>query len=232
MRQLLRVARIQLVNAPAVLGIPALVLILALLANVAIFGAVAASPAAGNVVSGAISSIYLAMMIVHLQTMTQMFPFSVSLSVTRKAFFGATVLVVLGQSIAYAVMLYVLKLIEQATNGWGIDLTFAALPFLVHDNPVLQVLIYLAPMLLLSFLGIWFGIVFKRWGQFGAWALGLGLATIGVAFVVVVSWQQWWPAVGRFLEDQPALALQAGYPLLITAVLAAAGYLTARRAAP
>ncbi|GEL20449.1 hypothetical protein [Pseudonocardia asaccharolytica] len=114
MNRVLRVARIQLVNAPSVLGVPVLVLALAFLANLAIFGAIGETPP--NTYIGALISIYIAMMVTHLQTMTQTFPFALGLSVTRRDFFAAAGLVVLGQSLAYGVGLYLMLLAERATG--------------------------------------------------------------------------------------------------------------------
>ncbi|WP_028661400.1 hypothetical protein [Saccharomonospora saliphila] len=232
MPRMVRVARIQLVNSLAVLGLPVVILLGVLLGNILIFGGMRAAEADEPVVSGALSSIYIVMLVVHLQTMTQMFPFAVSLSVTRRDFFGATTLIVLGQSVAYGLLLTLLAPIEEATGGWGVNMSMINVPFLAHDNVLAQFLAFTAPFLLTSFLGIWFGIVFKRWGQLGVWVLGLGCAALVVGFVSLVSWQRWWPAVGEFLAGHPALALQAAYPALIAVVLAGAGYLTARRAVP
>lgn len=232
MNRMLRVARIQLFNAPMVLGLPVLVLALVLLANIVIFGAVGESAPPDDRVTGALMSIYIVMLIAHVQTMTQVFSFTVGLSVTRRTFFGATALVIVGQSLAYGVLLYLLRLAEQVTGGWGLDLTFFALPFTTQNNPLFQILVYTVPFLFVSFIGVWVGIVFQRWGQPGIWALGIAVGVLVMALVALVTWQQWWPTVGQFFEKQPTLALFAGYPLVLAAVLAAAGYLTTRRAVP
>ncbi|WP_219905416.1 hypothetical protein [Actinopolyspora mortivallis] len=47
-----------------------------------------------------------------------------------------------------------------------------------------------------------------------------------------MTWREWWPAVGRFLVEQPPLALLGGYPLTLSVMAAAAGYLSFRRAVP
>ncbi|MFC4005319.1 hypothetical protein ACFS2C_26045 [Prauserella oleivorans] len=232
MNHILRVARMQLVNSWAIIGLPIGILLLAVAANVVIFVALSAPDADGELITGGILSIYITLLISHLQTMTQMFPFAVGLSVTRKAFLGAAALIVTAQSFGYAVLLWLLELIEKATGGWGLDLTFFALPFLDMANPLAQILVYAAPFLVFSFFGLWVGIVYKRWGQFGAWALAVSLAGLGVAIVALVSWRGWWPNVGEFLTTQPTMALLVAYPVLIAAVLAGATYLTTRKAVP
>ncbi|TLW93316.1 hypothetical protein FFT09_07855 [Saccharomonospora piscinae] len=232
MGQLVRVARIQLVNAFAVLALPVLILLMVLLFNIGIAYLVTDLGGDDQMSTGALAALYITMLISHIQTMTQMFPFAVGLSVTRRAFFGATALVVVGQALAYGILLTLLKYVESATNGWGFDLTFFALPFLSQDNAVLQTLVYAAPLMLLSFFGVWLGIVFKRWGQYGVWALGIGLSAILVGLLFLIHSQNWWGAVGRFFTEHSALALLAGYPALLALLFAGAGYLTTRRAVP
>ncbi len=229
MGQLVRVARIQLVNAFSVLVLPLLIVTLVLLGNVLLAGLFGTD---GGFATGGLMSLYVTMLIVHLQTMTQMFPFALGLSVTRKAFFGATALVVVGQAAGYGALLTVGKLVEEATGGWGVELTFLALPFLSHDNVLLQFLAYTVPLVALSFLGVWVGIVFKRWNQLGVWALGVAFGALGVGFVLLFEWQDWWGELGRFFASQPAIALQAGYPAVITLLFAGAAYLTTRHAVP
>ncbi len=228
MGQLVRVARIQLVNAFSVLVLPLIILAFVLVANLLVAGLVDNE----GVIAGGLLSLYITMLIVHLQTMTQMFPFALGLSVTRKAFFGATALVVLGQAAGYGALLTVGKFVEEATDGWGVELTFLALPFLSHDNVLLQFLAYTVPLVALSFLGVWVGIVFKRWGQLGVWVLSIALGAPVIGFMWLVGLKDWWDEVFDFVQSQPAIALQAGYPAVITLLFAGAAYLTTRRAVP
>ena len=150
MSRVLRVVRIQLVNAWSVLGMPWAVLGIAFVINLAIFLSIGdAAPPDGRV-TGALMSIYVVMLVAHLQTMTQVFPFALGLSVTRRDFFAATALLVTAQSLAYGIVLWLLGLVERATGGWGISLRFFDLPFLAQPNPVLQILVYAVPFLALS----------------------------------------------------------------------------------
>ncbi|WP_017975077.1 hypothetical protein [Actinopolyspora halophila] len=232
MTRLFNVVRIQLVNKFAVLGMPLLVLAAVFLVNMALYAVMSEPSPDGERITGALMSIYCVMLAVHLQTITQVFPFAAGLSVTRRTFFGATVLVVVGQSIGYGVLLYLLSLLEQATSGWGLRLQFFALPFLTQDNAPAQLLTYTVPFLLLAFLGVWAGVVFKRWGQPGVYTMIFGAGLLAGVLAVVATWQEWWPSIGRFFVEQPPAALFGGYPLALAAVIAAVGYLTLRRAAP
>lgn len=232
MSRMLRVARIQMVNVPVVFGMPWLILGIVLLVNLAIFGVIDDAAPPDDRSTGALMSIYIVVLIAQLQTMTQVFPFALGLSVTRRTFFAATSLVVAGQSLGYGIVLYLLLQLERATAGWGLSLDFFGLPFLEQDNPVLQVLVYAVPFLFLSFLGVFIGVVFKRWGQMGMYVLSVGTGVLIVGLGLLANLLGWWPAMGRFVADQSTFTLLAGYPLVLAVLMAGAGYLTIRRATP
>ncbi|MGH3903341.1 MAG: hypothetical protein ACRDTE_03975 [Pseudonocardiaceae bacterium] len=232
MSRVLSVARIQLVNAPVTIGMPWLILGLAFLVNLAIFGAAGSATPPEDHTTGALMSIYIVVLIAQLQTMTQVFPFALGLSVTRRTFFAATSLVVAGQALVYGIVLSLLLQLERATAGWGLSLNFFGLPFLRQDNAVLQVLVYAVPFLLLSFLGVFIGVVFKRWGQMGMCVMSIGSAVLAAGLVILATLQEWWPSMGRFIADQSTFTLLAGYPLALAVLIAGVGYLTIRRATP
>lgn len=227
-----KVARIQTVNLPIQLGMPWLILGIAFAINLVIFALVPDPPAGEPKVTGAILSIYVFMLIAHLQSMTQVFPFALGLSVTRRDFFTGTSLLIVAQSLVQGILLTIMLGIERLTGGWGMDLSFFGVPFLVQDNWFLQALVYTVPFLLLSFASIFAGTVYKRWGQFGVYVLMIGGLVLLGAAAVITTWQQAWGAVGRFFADTSALVLLAGYPLVLSVLLAAAGYLALRRATP
>lgn len=232
MKRIIHVARIQLVNARMVIGMPLTVLLCVLAANVVIFLAVSGTTDTANNNTGALMSIYIATLALHVQTMTQMFPFAMGMSVTRRDFLASTGLVVVGQALLYGIVIWVMRLIERTTAGWGLDMTMFDLPFLEVGNPLVQILVYAAPFLTLAFAGLWAGIVYQRWGQLGVWILALSSGAVLVGLAALVGWQQWWPEVGSFFADTPTFMLLAVYPTLVAAVLAGLTYATSRRAVP
>lgn len=233
MNQILQVARIQLVNARMVIGLPLFILLCVLAANVVIFLAIPWPESDdGSRSTGALMSIYIATLVVHVQTMSQMFPFALGMSVTRRDFVAAAGTVVVGQSLLYGIVLWAMQLLERATDGWGLRIGLFDLPFLETGNPLAQILVYAGPFLFVSFAGLWTGIVYQRWGQLGVWGLVLGLGALAVGFVALVGMQDWWSPVGSFFSDTPAVAMFAGYPVLIAVLLAGATYVTSRKAVP
>ncbi|QOC90877.1 ABC transporter permease [Micromonospora craniellae] len=231
MNRTLTVARLQFVAWPSMVGWPWGILALSFLINLALFTAmnetVDATPTTGG-----LASIYVVMFVACINVITQDFPFAIGLGVSRRSFYLGNVLQFGGQAIVYAAALYLLSMIEEATGGWGIDLTFFGIPFLWVENPVLRFLGFAIPFLLLGFLGIAIALVFKRWGVNGMLTLStVALVVIG-GTVVLATWRGWWSAIGGWFADQSGAALLVGWPALFTLPLAAASYLIIRRATP
>lgn len=231
MNRILTVARLQLVAWPAVVGWPWGILTLSFFINLALFGTMSGNPDF-EPTTGGLLSIYVVMFVACVSSITQEFPFAIGLGISRRSFYLGNVLQLVGQAISYAAVLYLLALVEQATDGWGIDLRFFGLPFLWVENPVLRFLGFAIPFLLLGFLGIAIALVFKRWGANGMFTLStVALVTAG-GFAVLATWQGWWPAIGGWFADQSGAALLVGWPAVLTLPLAVLSYLAIRRANP
>ncbi|OLT45490.1 hypothetical protein BJF85_18595 [Saccharomonospora sp. CUA-673] len=229
--RILNVARIQLVNKVMVIGLPLFILLCVFAVNLALFLAVPfPEPEDGMAMTGAVISIYIATAIVHVQTMSQTLPFALGMSITRRDFVFAAGAVVVGQALLYGVVLWVMRLLERATGGWGVNVAMFDLAFMETANPLTQILVFAAPFLFVSFCGLWAGIVFQRWGQLGVWVWILSFAAVLVGATAVVGWQDWWSSVGSFFTDTPTVVLLGVYPTVIAVVFAAATYATSRRA--
>jgi hypothetical protein len=232
MRRVLDVARILTVNWQLVLGLPVLILAVTLALNLAIFGTIGDGAPVEGRMTGAMVSVYFVMAISHLQTITQIFPFAIGLSVTRRAFYAGLGLVVVAQAVGYGLLLTVGAWVEAATDGWGLSVRFFGLDFLPQGNFLVQWLAYTVLFLAITAIGVFVGVVFKRWGQLGVWVTIVGTAVLFTGLTLLVTWQRWWPAVLAFFAQQPPLALVAGYPLVIALVVGTAGWFTLRRATP
>ncbi|MHA6630050.1 hypothetical protein ACU61A_31810 [Pseudonocardia sichuanensis] len=231
MKRLVDVARVQTSNWFLVLGLPLAVLLAALVLNVATFAIMGFEPPPEGRMTGALAALYVAMGIAHLQTMTQVFPFALGMSVTRRAFYAATALVICVQAAVYGIVLVVLGQIELATSGWGLGIGFSRPPFLLQEGVLTQWLAYTTPMSAVAAAGVLMGVIFKRWGQLGVYAAIIGGGALLIGLAQLVTWQGWWPAVGTFVASRSALELAAGYPLLLALLLGGAGWLVLRRTA-
>jgi hypothetical protein len=231
MRRVLDVARMT-ANWTWIFVWPLGILALTLVLNVAIFALIGdAAPPEGRV-TGALMSIYIVLLVSHVQTMTQVFPFALGMSVTRRAFYAATALLVTAQAVVFGTALVVLDQLERVTGGWGVGVRFFGLPFVQQDGVFAQWLVYTVPFLACSAVGVVIGVIFKRWGQAGLFVAGIGATVALAGLAMLVTWRQWWPAVGSFFTGQSTFALLTVYPLLIALVLGGAGWVAVRRATP
>ena len=163
-------------------------------------------------------------------SVTQIFPYALGMSVTRREFYLAWSLLAVVQSVVYGLVVCLLRAVEQATGYWGMGMRYFGLPFMDDANPVLLLLGYAVPMLVVIHLGILLGTLHLRWGTTGVLAgLTLAFTALGLA-AALITWTRQWHAIGRWLLDQSPTALLAGWPVLVAAAFAVGGYTLIRRA--
>ena len=225
----IRVARLHLVAWPYAMMWPWGILALSFLVNLAIFGSV--DDAQGSW-TGGLMSIYVVQLIGNLQLFTRGVPFAMGMSVTRRAYYFGTWLCTLLESFLFGAVLVVLRLVEDATNGWGVSLEYFGLGYLRSDNLLLQWLVYVVPFLLVASVGASIGLLMARWGYNGLLTLIAGLIVLSGLAVVVISRLGRWGAIGDWVTGQSTAALFAGWPLPVAVVLGLLGYAVIRRATP
>jgi len=230
--RVLAVVRLQFVNARFTLGLPLGILALVWFINWALFASIGDVAPPGGRTTGGVMAIYFVFGSGYLQTMTQTFPFALGMGVTRRAFSAGVALLVVGESAAFGLLLTALNAVERTTGGWGLDLRFFAVDFVVVENPLVQWLVYTVPFLAIAFLGLFVGVVFKRWGAPGVWTVVIAAALVLGGLAVLATWAGRWTAVGGWFAGQGAPALFVGYPLVLTLLLALGGWLVIRRATP
>jgi len=224
-------ARLHAVHALVALGIPWVVVGSSFAINLVVWAALPGD-ARDQGGTGGLVSLYITVAIVFLQSVTQLFPMAMGLSLSRRTFYLGTVLAAAVQSLAYGVALTVLTVVEDATGGWGLGLSFWAPGPVDVGNPALQVLVFAVPMFLAASLGVALGVVVKRWGQLGMWTLGVALLLASGLVAALLTWRGGWPAVGSFFVDTSAAALLVAGPAVLAALVVTAGFLGLRRAVP
>jgi hypothetical protein len=231
MTRALQAARLHLIHPAIVLGIPVLVVGISFALNLATWHLTPAGEDDGGF-TGGVMALYITVLVVFAQSVTQLLPFAMGISLSRRSFYLGTALAALAQSLAYGVVLSVLVAVEDATGGWGARMSYWAPGILDVDNPVLQVFASGAPMLACIFLGVGTGVVQQRWGQAGTWGLVLGTTVLVGALVLLVSWLEAWGSVGDWLTDQSAATLTIGLPAAVAVAAALAAYPGVRRVVP
>ena len=182
--------------------------------------------------TGGVLSLYITLSIVFVQTVTQMLPFAMGLSVSRRTFYLGTALVGVAQAVGYGLALAVLTAIEGASDGWGVGLHFWAPGGLDVDNFALQVLVSGAPMLAFIACGAGIGVVQKRWGSAGTWGLIIGGLVVFGGLAVLLTGLGAWGSVGNWFADRSVETLTITLPAALAVVLAALTWTGLRRTVP
>lgn len=229
MNRPLAVARMQLLNRWIYLGIPAIILVASTLIALAIIAIIPDTGAPNLAFSGqAVMWYFLG---IGAQALTLTFPFSQAMSVSRRSFYLGTLGLFAVLALGLGVLYWLLGLVEEATNGWGINAHIFSLPWIAESAWYTQILLYFALTTLLYMIGFWFATVYKRWRAGGLVTAFVGLALILLGAVAAATWTESWADVGAWFVQLTPIAL-TGWLLLGGVVLAAGSYGTLRRATP
>lgn len=168
---------------------------------------------------------------VAIYALTRTFPFSQALSVTRRQFYIGTLLTAVVAALALAIIFVVGGLIEQGTNGLGINGYMFYLPWIWEQGPLAAGFVYFAIAMLFFVIGYVVTVIFKRFGNkimlAVIFAVSLGL----VGLVGLATLTNAWPSVWAEILRLGAVGL-AAWGLLIAAVLAVVGWFPMRKAIP
>ncbi|HYH77194.1 MAG TPA: hypothetical protein VD841_06795 [Arthrobacter sp.] len=228
MSRTLAVARMQLVTKWTYLGNPLIILAAAFLLSIAIFALI---PVDEPKFGGGSQAPLWYFMVLGVQSMTLAFPFSQALSVSRRAFYLGTLGLFSVLAGAMSAIYLLGGLAERATNGWGINGFFFAVPW-VSDGPWYGTAVfYFTVMMFMFIIGFWFATIYKRWGTIGMLVSLIGSAVLLLGFVALATLNLWWGSIGTWFAQQTPLTTGA-WTAVLCMVLAVGSYLTLRRATP
>jgi hypothetical protein len=232
MNRVLAAARLHVLNPLVMLGVPWAVVLSSFGINLAVWALTPAGEEPGGGFTGGILSLYITVLVVFAQAATQLLPFGMGLSLSRRTFYLGTALVAVVQSLLYGVALAVLGAIEEATGGWGMRLRFWAPGGMDADGFLSQVLVSGGPMLAFTFVGVALGVAYKRWGQTGIWGLLIAAIVVLGGLGILITWLGAWGDIGSWLGDQPLFVLAVALPAALAGVAAALSFAGLRRAVP
>ena len=227
MTNIVKVARLHLVDRFGYTWLVWGVLAFTFLVNWALFAVIGPTESDGSY-TGALLSIYIFMIVIGVQAAVRFLPFAFTLGVSRRTYYLGTIALIVGLSAVNAVLLTVLWGLELATDGWGIQMHFFQVPWILW-GPWYQVLVTNFVLLSLTFLmGMWFGLIYRRFALIGTLIFSGALTLVLVGAVLVITWRQWWPQVGHFLANLDPLGI-TGLIAICAAIVAVGGYGTIRR---
>lgn len=228
MSKAMAVARMQLVTKWTYLGNPLVILAAAFLLSIAIFALI---PVDEPKFGGGSQAPLWYFMVLGIQSMTLAFPFSQALSVSRRAFYLGTLGLFSVLAGAMTAIYLLGGIVERATNGWGVNGFFFALPW-VADGPWYGTAVfYFTIMMFMFIIGFWFATIYKRWGTIGMLISLIGSAVLLLGIVALATLNQWWGSIGYWFVQQTPLTMGA-WAAALCVVLAGGSYLTLRRAIP
>jgi hypothetical protein len=226
MKTLVNVARYHLVDRVTYLALPWGIMAFSFLVNVVIDSLV--PPAPHGYYTGGLVTIYVFLLICGALSMTRALPFGLMLGVSRRTYYLGTALLVAVLGVVYGLGLTVLQVVERASGGWGLRLHFFRIPWIM-DGPWYETWLTSFVLLVLFFLyGMWYGLVFRRWGLVGLVAFIAAQILVALLVVVAVSLTHDWSAFGHFFTTVTALAL-TGVLAVVAAAMGLGGLTTIRR---
>ena len=229
--RILSVVRMQLINSSTYIWIPLIILGGAFVIAFAVYAILQNAGIDGVKIGGGAQAPLWYFLAVGVQALTLTFPFSQAMSVTRREFYLGTLTTAALTSLMLAAIAVIGGFIEQATNGWGVNGYFFAVPWIWEAGAGAAFLLNVVAAMFFFVIGFWAATIYKR---FGALALTLVLVGIGVLLVaglwLVARMDAWAPVFGWFATvGVVGLSLWAA---LVTVVLAGIAFLTLRRAIP
>jgi len=185
--------------------------------------------AEGTQWSGAVTFVFVWMLVVAVQAMNRTFPLALGYGATRRHYYTGTVLAFLALSAGWAVILSVLAVLEEVTAGWGLGGRMFSAIYFSSDGPWLRTWYFF--VLLLSFFGVGAltGSLYVRWKQYGIVGFFTALAFLAIGGGALIAVTNSWQRVGEFFVS---LGFAGVFALLLvpTLVAVAGGYLALRKA--
>jgi hypothetical protein len=231
MNRTVNVIRMQLVNRQTYLWVPIIVLSGSLIITLAIYSIISSAGASGPMYGGGAQAPLWYFAVVGAQALTLTFPFSQAMSVTRREFYLGTLLTAGLTAAILAITFVVGGLIEQATDGWGMNGYFFYLPWIWEAGPAAAGLFFFALALLFFTVGFWGATIYKRFGTAVLMVVIFGIALVLVALLWLAGRLDAWAEIGAWIMATGALGFSL-WGLLLIAVLAGISYLTLRRSTP
>lgn len=228
MSRTLNVVRMQFVNKLTYIWVPLLVLVGAFVLTLLVFSLI---PGDAVKVGGGTQAPLWYFLVVGVQSLTLTFPFSQAMSVTRREFYLGTLLAATVTAAMLSVIFVIGGLVEQATNGWGMNGYFFYLDGLWAAGPFGALLSYFVIAMLFFITGFWAATIYKRFGNLWLTIVLVALGLVFVGLLWLAGRLDAWAEIGAWLAAQGALGMTL-WGVVLGVVLAGASFLTLRRAIP
>jgi hypothetical protein len=226
MNTLVNVGRYHLIDRFTWLALPWGIMAFSFLVNIGV--ALAVPTSSRGIYTGGLVSLYVFMLLCGSLSMTRSLPFGLMMGISRRTYYAGTALLVLTLGVVYGLGLTLLQVVERATDGWGLNLHYFRIPWIM-DGPWYETWLT-SFVLLVAFVlyGMWYGLVFRRWSVPGLVTFVAAQIVVALLAVVAVSVTHSWSGVGHFFTTVTALAL-TGVLAVVALAMGFGGLTTVRR---
>ncbi|WP_414942131.1 ABC transporter permease [Amycolatopsis sp. cmx-11-51] len=225
MNTLITVARYHLVDRLQYLVLPVGVTLFAFLVNLTIFATLQEEK---ENYSGGLFTLFVFMFVCGALSMTKSLPFGLALGVSRRSYYLGTVLLIAGLSALYSVGIVVFQAIEEATGGWGLELNYFRVPWLLDGPWYLTLLTSFVLLTLMFVYGMWYGLIYRRAAVPGVVVFGAAQVLVLLGIVMVLTWTDSWSKIGTFFSTLTVGGV-TGVLAVLVAIAAGGGFATMRR---
>lgn len=222
------VVRMQLVNKQTFIWVPLLVLGGTLAVTLLIWAML--PPEAVKYGGGAQAPMWY-FFAVGIMGMTQTFPFSQAMSVTRREFFLGSLLTASLTSAILTAIFVIGGFIEKATNGWGVNGYFFYLDWIWSAGAVVAAAVILFMTMTFFVTGFAIATIYKRFGPTALTIILVGLGLLLVGALWLIGRLNAWGQVFGWIVTQGPQGLAVGLLIALIA-LSGIGYGLLRRATP
>lgn len=224
MNRAVAVMRMHLVDRMTLFVLPLSILAAAFAVNIVIWSFVSVD---GRKTGGA-ASLYFFVAIAAMFAVTRGLPFAMGMGSSRRGFALGTALTGLVIATSLGTLYFVLRIVERATDGWGLQGHFFDFAWMHRSPWAVSWLMFVVSLAATFALGGFLASIYARWSMAGLVVGGpVAILVLGGA-AIVLTWREQWHSLGTWLAGQTPLSA-SGWMVVVALALTGAAWLTLRR---
>jgi hypothetical protein len=174
--------------------------------------------------------VFIVVFVLGIQSVARALPFGLALGVSRRTYFLGAASLAVALGVGYGLVLVIGQAVERATGGWGINMAYFRVPYILDGSWYLFWLTASITLIFMFAYGMWYGLIHRRGGTAGTVTFGAAQLAVLTLAAVIVTWVHGWPGLGHFFATITATGVTAVLAVAAAALLAG-GFATIRRLA-
>lgn len=179
---------------------------------------------------GGLAGVFIVVFVLGVQSVAKALPFGLALGVSRRTYFLGATLLAVTLAVGFGLVLAIGQVVEGATGGWGMNMGYFRVPYILDGSWYLSWLTASVTLLLMFVYGMWYGLIHRRGGTPGTVIFGAAQVSALALAAVIATWVHGWARIGHFFTTITALGVTAVFAVAAVALLAG-GFATIRRLA-